>query len=327
MADSKGNQSVKDLISADTVKRRFEEVIGAKAPAFLASVLNATRTNKALAECDPMTVLSSAMVAATLDLPIDGSLGFAAIVPYRNKGRMEAQFQIMTKGFVQLAIRSGQYQTIHVGPVYADEYHGTNILTGEVDIRSVPGGGIRAKCDESLAVGYVCYFRLLNGYECTRYWTVAELHAHGKRYSKSYDNDYGMWETNFPAMGSKTVLKNTISKWGPLSTDMKMAIRTDQSVIKSLSADPDIEYVDRAEEPEPEPRPAEDVIAPAKDAPATSSPQSSTLADIKTALIDYMEDEAQPQKIRDDIDKALKAAPNDPIILGAMLNKVKSTRA
>ncbi len=296
MSDSKDLQ-LKDLVNAEYTKKRFAEVMGEKSAAFLASIMNATRTNPALADADPKSVLSSAMVAATLDLPIDGSLGFAAIVPYRAKGRAVAQFQIMTKGFVQLALRTGQYAAINVGPVYADEYHGSNIITGDVDIRQVQGG-FRSQFDDAQIVGYVCYFRLLNGYECTRYWTVEEVKAHGKRYSKSFDNEYGLWRTNFDAMARKTVLKNTLSKWGILSTTMQMALKTDQAVIEGMDADPQLDYADAPDQITGEPREPEDVVKLAPDALPVAVTDTPKLADIKMALIDYGDAEETAEKIK-----------------------------
>jgi len=326
MSDTKELQ-LKDLVNADYTKKRFAEVMGEKSAAFLASIMNATRTNPALADADPKSVLSSAMVAATLDLPIDGSLGFAAIVPYRNKGRAVAQFQIMTKGFVQLALRTGQYAAINVGPVYADEYYGSNIITGDVDIRHVPGG-FRSQFDDAQIVGYVCYFRLLNGYECTRYWTVEEVKAHGKRYSKSFENEYGLWRTNFDAMARKTVLKNTLSKWGILSTTMQMALRTDQAALNDYDGtleSPDVDYVDAPDQGAIEAKEPEDVvklnIVDGFPVAVTDTPK---LADIKLALIDYGDAEGTAEKIKKAIDKAMKETPDDVVVLGALLAKVKA---
>jgi len=315
---------LKDLVNADYTKKRFAEVMGEKSAAFLASIMNATRTNPALADADPKSVLSSAMVAATLDLPIDGSLGFAAIVPYRNKGRAVAQFQIMTKGFMQLALRTGQYATVNVGPVYADEYHGSNIITGDVDIQQVPGG-FRSQFDDTKIVGYVCYFRLLNGYECTRYWTVEEVKAHGKRYSKSFDNEYGLWRTNFDAMARKTVLKNTLSKWGILSTTMQMALKTDQAAIADgENGTPEVDYVDAPDQEAIEAKEPEDIVKLAADALPVAATDTPKLADIKLALIDYGDAEVTAEKIKKAIDKAMKETPEDVVILGALLAKVKA---
>jgi len=323
MSDSKDLQ-LKDLVNAEYTKKRFAEVMGEKSAAFLASIMNATRTNPALQDADPKSVLSSAMVAATLDLPIDGSLGFAAIVPYRNKGKAVAQFQIMTKGFVQLALRSGQYKAINVGPVYADEYHGTNPITGDVDIRPVVNG-IRELFDESQAVGYVCYFRLMNGYECTRFWTVEEIKAHGKKYSKSYGNEYGLWQANFPAMAAKTVLKNTLSKWGILSTTMQMAIKTDQAAIVDNDGTQEAEYVDAVEQEQIEARDPEDVLAPASGSAPVDKAPAQSLQDITMALEAFLNADIS-ERMKADILDGLAKHPDDPVILGNVLNKVKAAK-
>lgn len=245
--ESRGGGGLKDLVNSEYVKRRFTEVMGEKSAAFLASVLNAIRVNPMLQKADPNSVLSSAMVAATLDLPIDSSLGFAAIVPYKTKGRLVAQFQIMTKGFVQLALRSGQYKTINVSPIYEDEYKGYDIISGDVHIEPVEDG-YRSHDMQDKIVGYAAFFRLLNGFERIEFWPLKRIVAHGKRFSKSFGNEYGLWNTDPHAMYAKTVLKNMLSRWGILSVNMQMAMKTDQAAIrdfdKPLDDDGNVEYVD-----------------------------------------------------------------------------------
>jgi recombination protein RecT len=295
--------------------------MGAKAPAFLASVLNATRTNPALKDCEPQSVISAAMVAATLDLPIDGSLGFAALVPYRNKGVQVCQFQIMTKGFVQLALRTGQYKAINVGPVYADEFDGFDIITGEVKIHTVDGG-YRSQDDDSKIVGYIAFFRLINGYECTRYWPVEKILAHGKRYSKSFDNEYGLWKKDFPAMAAKTVLKNTLSKWGILSTTMNMALKTDQASIVGIEgAEPEVDYVDAADQGTDD-RPPEEVVKPAANATDTAPDQKSA-EECWQVLLEYGNAEL-PAQARKELDAAIAVNEADPAKLNALLAKIKT---
>jgi recombination protein RecT len=240
---------IQDILSKDYVKGRFNEVMGTKSAAFLASLANIVNTNKDLRQCTQTSVVSAALVAAVLDLPIEPNLGFAAIVPYFNKGIQVAQFQIMYKGFIQLAMRTGQYQTMNVTEVYKDELKGYNLITGEVDIKSVDGG-FREQGKEDMAVGYAAYFRLVNGFEKTVYWSVKKLEEHGKKYSKSYSGDYpnkSLWATNKPAMYSKTVIKDLISKWGIMSTTMQTAVIVDQGVMKNITKEitaENIEYVD-----------------------------------------------------------------------------------
>ena len=118
---------VKGIISQETVKKKFEEVLGKKAPQFLASITNVVAGSAQLKKCPANTIMGAAFVAATYDLPIDSNLGFAAIVPYNNnkynlqtkqwEKHPEAQFQMMYKGFIQLAIRSGYYERMNCSVV------------------------------------------------------------------------------------------------------------------------------------------------------------------------------------------------------------------
>jgi recombination protein RecT len=244
-------QSLKDMMNSDYVKNRFMEVMGGKASSFLASVLNAAQKNPEIAKCESHSVLSAAMVAATLDLPIDSNLGFSAIVPYNTKRKGKdgveywasvAQFQIMYKGFIQLALRSGQYKTINVSPIYEDEFESYDIITGDIRIRPVEDGH-RAQENLEKIIGYVAFFRLLNGYERIEYWSIKKIEAHGKRYSKSFDSPYGLWKKDPHAMYAKTVLKNTLSRWGMLSVTMQTAIVADQAAIQAFDRPIDEENV------------------------------------------------------------------------------------
>jgi recombination protein RecT len=251
-------QGLKEMLNSEYVKKRFMEVMGEKSAGFIASVFNAVQKNPELAKCEPQSVLSSAMVAATLDLPIDSNLGFSAIVPYntnrKDKNGKEyrvalAQFQIMYKGFIQLALRSGQYKTINVSPIYEDEFETYNIITGDISIHPV-AGGYRYQEDQEKIIGYAAFFRLLNGYERLEYWPLKKIIAHGKKYSKSFDNKNGLWKKDPHAMYAKTILKNTLSKWGILSVTMQSAIIADQSVIKAFDKPIDSENVQYIDAPD-----------------------------------------------------------------------------
>jgi recombination protein RecT len=237
-------KSVKALINSDYIKNRFREILGQKAPAFLASVANITTLDNNFKGCDPNSIITAAMVAATLDLPIDRNLGFAAIIPYKDHGKAVAQFQIMTRGFIQLAMRTGQYQTINVTEVYEDEFESYNHLTGELSLKQV-NGGYRDQGKENKIIGYAAYFRLINGFEKAEYWTVDKVDAHGKKFSKTFDNQYAPWQTNREAMRRKTVLKIMLKQWGILSTEMQLGMKADQGAVKEFKDDQiEVDYVD-----------------------------------------------------------------------------------
>jgi recombination protein RecT len=235
--------SINGLLSKDNVKQRFSEIMGEKANAFISSVLNVVKNNGELSKADPKTILNASVVAATLDLPIDPNLGFAAIIPYKNQGVPVAQFQIMYKGLIQLAQRSGQYRTINVCEIYEGELISENRVTGEYEFDFT-------KKKSNVIIGYTAYFKLINGFEKTVYWSIEKIETHAKRFSKIYKFGKGLWADKdnggFEAMAAKTVLKYTLSKFGPMTIDFQTAkaVKYDQAVIQD---DDNIIYVDGSE--------------------------------------------------------------------------------
>lgn len=227
---------LRDMLADVKVKARFEEILGKKAPGFISSIISAAQMVPALQKCEPGSVVGAAAVAASLDLPINQSLGQAAIVPYGN----QAQFQIMSRGYIQLAQRSGQYLTMNASPVLEGQLVSNNPITGECVFDAA------AKKSEKV-IGYVFFFKLLNGFEKYTYMTVDEIQAHGKKYAKSYANEKGLWKTDFQSMALKTVVKRGLSKWGPLSTEMQKAIEVDQAAIRD---DGTADYIDSTATPD-----------------------------------------------------------------------------
>jgi recombination protein RecT len=224
-----------ELLRRDDIQLRFKEVMGNKAGAFMSSILSAVNQNPNLKICEPMSVISSAMIAAVMDLPINQSLGFAHLVPYKNR----AQFQMGWRGYVQLAIRTGQYKTIHTTEIYDGELLSYNRITGDIETDQ----------DEKLSdkiIGYLAFFKLIGGFEKYLYMTVEEVEKHGKRYSRSYSSPEGKWKLDFDAMAKKTVLKMLLSKYGILSVDMQKAIIADQGIATSIENPTEsIEYPDQ----------------------------------------------------------------------------------
>jgi recombination protein RecT len=231
-------QSVKGLLENVNYKKRFEEILGKKAAGFMSSLINLTNSDVNLSKCDPKSVVASAVVAATLDLPIDKNLGFAWILPYNSKnGPAKAQFQLGYKGFVQLALRTGQYKNINVIEVREGQIKSFNPLTEELEFDFEEN-------ESAKIIGYAAYFKLVNGFEKTVYWPIEKVVSHGKRFSKSFNN--GPWKSDFDEMAKKTVLKNTLSRWGILSIEMQTAFKTDQAAINDFKnhENPNVEYVD-----------------------------------------------------------------------------------
>ena len=227
--------AVKDFFLRDDVKKKFQELLGQKSVGFITSVMQVVNNNNLLQKASPSSIYNAAAMAATLDLPINQNLGFAWIVPYGN----QAQFQIGWKGMIQLANRTGQYKAINVTEVYENQFTSFNRLTEELDADfSIVGSGA--------VVGYVAYFKLLNGFEKTVFWTTEEVKQHGAKFSKTFNQSNGVWKTNFDAMAKKTVLKNTLAKWGILSIEMQNAVIADSAIINDVDT-LDVEYIDGGE--------------------------------------------------------------------------------
>lgn len=224
---------VKNFFAQDGVKKKFDELLGKRSSAFITSVLQIVSSNSMLQNADPVSIYNAACLAATLDLPISNQLGFAYIVPYGK----QAQFQLGYRGYIQLAQRSGQYQTIGAAAIHQGQLVRQNPLTGfEFDFEKPNDGPV---------VGYAAYFRLLNGFEKTLYMSLDDMKKHGLRFSQTYKRNSGLWVDDFDAMAIKTVLKLLLSKYGPLSIEMQMATISDQAVVNNADT-LDVSYVDNS---------------------------------------------------------------------------------
>lgn len=212
--------SVKQLLSADAVKAKFDDVLGKKAPQFTTSLINVVNSNYQLKKADANSVIASALVAASLDLPVNQSLGYMYIIPYGNT----AQPQIGYKGYIQLAQRSGQYKHLNAIPVYEGELKSWNPLTEEVEYEPK-----QDRDTNEQPIGYLGYMELLNGFSKTVYWTHKQIDDHRKEFSKSggKDTPKGVWKDHYDAMALKTVLRNLLTKWGPMTVDMQSADMAD----------------------------------------------------------------------------------------------------
>ncbi|MFT5450593.1 MAG: recombination protein RecT [Enterobacterales bacterium] len=229
--------TIKDFFSKDAVKSKFEEVLGKKSTGFITSVVQVTAQNKMLATADPNSVYMSAMIAATLDLPINPNLGFAWIIPFKESVNIDgqwtkksvAQFQMGYKGFIQLSLRTGQYKSLNAIAIDKGHFVSFNPLTEELVLDF-------DKPETGEVIGYCAYFELINGFKKTVYWSKIKVDAHAKKYSQAYKSEKGKtpWKEadQYDGMALKTVLKNMLSKWGIMSVDMQVAVTVDQAVVK-----------------------------------------------------------------------------------------------
>lgn len=213
MANQLSTYTHKQFFNAPTIQKAFDDVWKGAGTQFAVSILSVLQGSQSLKSASNESIYAAAMKAAVLNLPIEPSLGRAYLVPYKG----QAQFQLGYKGLIELAQRSGQYKNINAGIVYKSQLISYNPLFEELILDfSKPQDEI---------VGYFAAFKLLNGFEKVSFWTVEKVTAHGKKFSKSFAS--GPWKTDFDAMAQKTILKDILSKYGPLSVEMQKAIDED----------------------------------------------------------------------------------------------------
>lgn len=254
MAEQNANQAVAQkketplqkfnhMILGDYAQNYLKSVLGENKSSFVNNLVSLVSNDKALQVCEPATVMFAGLKATSLGLPLDNNLGFAYVIPFKDNktNTTVATFMLGYKGVTQLAIRSGQFETINVTDVREGELKGRNRMTGELDFEWITDDAARLKAK---VIGYVGYFKLLSGYSKTTYWSVEELKQHGLNYSQTFKKyGKGLWSENFEVMCKKTVLKLMLNKGdAPMSVEMQQAIKYDQSVI--LDEDGNHRYVD-----------------------------------------------------------------------------------
>jgi len=204
------SEKMRQATSTPYVLEKIERVLGKgkNAEMFIASIMDIYTSDKMLMTYDPNLVIAECFKAAVLNLPLNKGLGFAYVVPYNGR----PTFQVGYKGYIQLAMRTGQYQRLNDGIVYKGAKIHTDQLSGDVEISD-------NEINEE-PVGYFAYFRLKNGFEKCVYMTKEAAAAHGKKYSKSYAKDSSPWKLQFDAMAVKTCWRRLLSKYGIMSVEM-----------------------------------------------------------------------------------------------------------
>ena len=244
-----GIPALKSLLATEAIRKQMKSLLGDKAGHFMMAIVGVVEGTPQLQDCEPQSIINSAIASATLDLPIEKNLGYAYIVPYKDK----AQFQMGYKGYIQLALRSGQYKYINSIEIKEGELENYNLLTGEFNFKFIEDINQRL---EAKTIGYASYIEFTNGFRNTLYMTKEQVDNHAKEYSQSYAYDLrkgyknSNWSTNFDSMALKTVLKLNLSKFGALSVSVQKALQIDGSSIKSISEEGtiNVEYVDNTNE-------------------------------------------------------------------------------
>lgn len=235
-------------IQSDMYKNLINQTLGDKdrATRFIASISSAVATNQALQECDAGTILSGALLGESLNLSPSPQLGQYYLVPFNDskKGYKVAQFQLGYKGYIQLAIRSGQYKKLNVLAIKKGELVKYDPLNEEIEVNLIDDEEERENAE---TVGYYAMFEYTNGFRKSMYWSKAKMEKHALKYSSGYKakKGYTYWEKDFDGMAYKTMLRQLISKWGIMSIDMQQAVEKDMTAINT---DGTYEYVDNEED-------------------------------------------------------------------------------
>lgn len=236
-------QNFKTFITSEGVKNRINQIIGgANGQRFITSISSAVSTNPELAQCDNSTILNAALVGEALKLSPSPQLGQYYMVPFKDNThkRMVATFIIGYKGYIQLALRTGQYKKLNVLAIKQGELVYYDPLDEEIQVNLIKD---ETKREQAPTIGYYAMFEYLNGFKKTLYWSKEKMQNHAVMYSKGYSarKGYTFWEKDFDAMAYKTMLRQLISKWGIMSIDMQTALTSDGAMI---NADGNAEYVD-----------------------------------------------------------------------------------
>lgn len=252
------------IISSDGYKRMINNTLGdpKKASRFVTAITSAVTTNPALQECDASTIVSAGLLGEGLNLSPSPQLGQYYLVPFKDRknNRTVCQFQLGYKGYIQLAIRSGQYKKLNVLPIKQGELISFNPLEEDIQVQLIDD---EIERENAPTIGYYAMFEYTNGFKKAMYWSKEKMESHAEKYSMGYKAKKGFtfWEKDFDAMACKTMLRQLISKWGIMSIEMERAIESDMGVIGENGA---VEYVD---EPQVAEQPIE--VAPNPEQPAS----------------------------------------------------------
>ena len=232
---------MKELVNNTALNKMFKDALKENSGALLSSLRDLYNSDTNLQKCKAKDVIMEALKAATLKLPINKQLGFAYIVPYKDV----PQFQLGYKGYIQLAMRTGQYQNLNAGIIYEGMEIKNNYLAGTIEIH-----GDKQSDNE---IGYFAYFKLINGFEKCLYMSKEDITKHAQKFSKTYSFKGSSWQSNFSAMALKTVTRLLLSKYGILSTEMQTAItdETDQELGQEIKEKANKTVIDIADYQEP----------------------------------------------------------------------------
>lgn len=224
----------------DAVKNQINEVVGGKnGKRFISSIVSAVGNNPTLQECQNSSIVSAALLGESLNLSPSPQLGQYYMVPFKDNktGTKVAQFQLGYKGYIQLAIRSGQYKKLNVLAIKKGELIRFDPLNEDIEVNLISDENEREKAE---TIGYYAMFEYVNGFRKAMYWSKEKMKAHAVKYSQGYASDlkkgtkWTFWSKDFDGMAYKTMLRQIISKWGIMSIDLQTALDSDMTDRKSV---------------------------------------------------------------------------------------------
>lgn len=227
---TKKEAGITEYLNKEKVKNQIINVVGNDYQRFISSIISATSQNSELRECSNISILNCALLGQTLKLSPSPQLGQYFMIPYNTKQGKVATFQMGYKGYLQLAIRSGNYRKITVISIKEGELIRYNPLTEELDVNLIEDYDVREK---ARTIGYFGRLEFINGFSKSIYWNYNQMENHAKRYSSMFRKDLqfgsqnSYWSQNFDSMAYKTILKQLLSKWGILNDDLQTAIDAD----------------------------------------------------------------------------------------------------
>ena len=242
------------FVTSNAITNKINQVIGDEKSGkrFISAIVSAVNVNPLLKECDNASILSGALLGESLNLSPSPQLGMYYLVPFNDKERGKvATFQLGYKGYIQLAIRSGQYKKLNVIAIKDGELIKYDPLEEEIKVNLIEDEEEREKAN---TIGYYAMFEYVNGFKKSMYWSKEKMEAHALKYSQGYRADkqkktaYTFWSKDFDGMAYKTLLRQLISKWGIMSVDMQQAYESDMAYIKY---DGSKVYVDNQEDENP----------------------------------------------------------------------------
>ena len=250
LAKQKKSNGLTAYLTQDAVKNQINSVIGGKnGDRFISSIVSAVNTNQELQSCTNQSILSAALLGNSLGLSPSPQLGQYYMVPFNDKTKGKvAQFQLGYKGYLQLAMRSGQYKKLNVLAIKNGELVRYDPLNEEIEVNLIEDDTVRENTE---TIGYYAMFEYNNGFKKTLYWSKKKMEEHALKYSQAYAADkrqgtaHTFWVKDFDSMAYKTMLRQLISKWGIMSIDMMTAFDKDMAVINQ---DGSSYYVDNQED-------------------------------------------------------------------------------